>query len=195
MKSVCAALFAATVAALPAPQSGSASSPIRFGGLALRSASPIHFGSINANGGDFWIGKDTVTYTPANVGTPQNTNYTIFSYISDRPQLSLSTTVPGGQQVYVTEGDADNCIEAGALKFTQPHSVATEGTPVYEGFTIAGSNNLKFEGKDWLACLEDGSTTAYQVFAESRYTGDKASCLGFTWQDAETNVPNAWQYQ
>lgn len=38
--------------------------PVKFGAIAARSASPIHLQSINANGGAFWIGKNTTTYCP-----------------------------------------------------------------------------------------------------------------------------------
>lgn len=38
--------------------------PTPFGLMALRSASPIHFGTINANGEAFWIGKSTLAFCP-----------------------------------------------------------------------------------------------------------------------------------
>lgn len=37
---------------------------IHFGIIAIRSASPIHFASVNANGEGFWIGKDTSSFCP-----------------------------------------------------------------------------------------------------------------------------------
>ncbi|KAL9037851.1 MAG: hypothetical protein Q9214_005518, partial [Letrouitia sp. 1 TL-2023] len=43
-------------------------SPASFGLIALRSASPIHFGSIDASGYAFYIGKKTVSYCPDQVG-------------------------------------------------------------------------------------------------------------------------------
>jgi hypothetical protein len=70
-----------------------------FGLMSVRSASPIHFGQINASGGSFWIGKNTSTYCPEIVGysCPDPASvYTVF--VGGDETLSLSVVVPGGQQ-------------------------------------------------------------------------------------------------
>jgi hypothetical protein len=222
MKSFVAAIFVAAAAALPAPQdastpsttssapssgvsapSSAAPANLVFTGLALRSASPIHFSSLNANGGSFWLGtgKNTTTSCPSSLGSVCDgvtTNRTLFSYTPGKTTLNLDTIVPGGQAVYVTAGDESQGICGGALKFTPAHSVRTDGPPVYEGFTTAGeSSPLQFEGKDWLACPEDEAATEYGIFAASRVANPREECLGFTWLTATITggVTGAWQYE
>jgi len=70
-----------------------------FGGMAIRSASPIHFYTVSANGGTFWIQKDTSTYCPEGISgltCPVGNNETLFA--GGEGTLSLSVMVPGGQQ-------------------------------------------------------------------------------------------------
>lgn len=56
----------AAVSAAPASDFGTRALPkdTAFGFLALRSASPIHYQSLNADSGKIWIGKKTSTYCP-----------------------------------------------------------------------------------------------------------------------------------
>lgn len=199
MKSAFAVAFAAVAAALPAPQAGT-TTPLRLGGMALRSASPIHFGSINANGGSFYIGRNTSTYCPEDSAASDacataNTNQTIFNYLNGQGTLSLDTIVPGGQQVYVTAGD--DTYDAGRLAFTPAHSAATDGPAVYEGFVNVYDARLQFEGNDWLACPVPHEEGAYSVWAASRanLTGIE-NCLGFTFKltQYDDSTPAAWQY-
>ena len=68
-----------------------------FGIMALRSASPIHFGSVHANDYNFWIGKNTTSYCPGEVVTncpvdPQT------NFAGGNVTLSLNVVVPGGQR-------------------------------------------------------------------------------------------------
>lgn len=71
----------------------------QYVGLAARSASPIHYGSINAAAGKFWIGRDTSSYCPSSVVDDCDTvypgNVTVFGGGDDT--LGLYTAVPGGQ--------------------------------------------------------------------------------------------------
>lgn len=75
-----------------------------FSLLAVRSASPIHYGTINANESGIWIGKDAGSYCPPsfaeqNITCPNN-GRTVFSGPSvANGSLSLGVSVPGGQQV------------------------------------------------------------------------------------------------
>lgn len=194
---------AGSAAALPAPQAGT-TTPLKFGGLALRSASPIHLSPINANGLEFWIGKNTTTYCPedsaaADACPTANSNSTIFTYLNGQGTLGLNTIVPGGQQVYVTEGDEATGQLAGELKFTQAHSASTSGPALYDGFAIAYDAKLQFEGKDWYACPVDDFNTGYGIWAVSRLEGSNAGegCLGFTFHvnQVADDYPAAWQYQ
>lgn len=74
-----AALALAPLAAAVPHVARDANTP--FGVIALHSGSPIHFLSLNAAGGKFWLGGKTKTYCPDNVGVPCNklTNDTILS--------------------------------------------------------------------------------------------------------------------
>lgn len=71
--------------------------------IAFRSASPIHYGIINASGRALWIGKETGTYCPSNGPCSSvTTNTTAFF-----PNASaMYAMVPGGQQVYVESNGA-----------------------------------------------------------------------------------------
>ncbi|CZT24598.1 uncharacterized protein RCC_10323 [Ramularia collo-cygni] len=184
MKSFIAATFVAAVAALPAPQVATTEQS-SFGGLALRSASPIHFGSINANGLGFWIHKNTSTYTEAGTIAEPTNPYTSFTLNSEVGTLGLDTVVPGGQQVYVDyspDGQA-------ALKFTQIHSVNTGSNGVVTGFSIV-DENLLFEGAGFVACPEED---AYKIYAASRGTND--ACLGFSFRTVSGGETEpVWSY-
>ncbi|CAK4033395.1 Hypothetical predicted protein [Lecanosticta acicola] len=210
MKSFFAVALAAAGSAAAAPAACAASAPspvpvaapLHFGGLSLRSASPIHFANINANGQDFWIGKNASTYCPpeSSACATVNNSTTIFSYLNGT--LSLDTLVPGGQQVYVTAGNTTAGQLAGLLKFTQAHSTSTFGPALYDGFSVTYEGSiakLQFEGKDWFACPVDKFNTGYGIVAISRTTGSNAGagCLSFTFDVVQVNssYPAAWQYQ
>lgn len=189
MKSFIAATFIAAVAAQNACAAPETTEPKPFGGLALRSASPIHFLSINANGLNFWINKNTSTYTPENTITPPKDPATAFFLNSEVGTISLDTTVPGGQQVYVDASAEGN----GALKFTQAHSASTGSSGVATGFSIV-DENLEFEGTSFVACPEG---EAYKIYAASRASSTADDCLGFSFRTSQytTTEPEAvWQY-
>lgn len=76
--------------------------------MALRSASPIHFGAINANASGLWIGKESADYCPDIDGLRNscpNSTSAIFGISQDGVQsnttgnLYLDVIVPGGQQM------------------------------------------------------------------------------------------------
>ncbi|EME38472.1 hypothetical protein DOTSEDRAFT_75860 [Dothistroma septosporum NZE10] len=186
-----AVLAAATPEAVP--QAGT-SKPLRFSGMSLRTASPIHSASINANDGKFWIGKKTKTYCPKNnpavAGACKHANkdQTIFDYFNGKPTLSLGTSVPGGQQIYVNK-------DTGRLRFTAAHSTQMDGTPEQEGFTIVHGAKLQFKKEDWVACPGQMKGT-YGVYAAKYKKSGRNGCLGFAWKviQLDDSVPSAWQY-
>ncbi|EME45906.1 hypothetical protein DOTSEDRAFT_70057 [Dothistroma septosporum NZE10] len=205
MKSfIAASALAALAAASPVPQTG-ITTTCRFTGMSLRSASPIHFGQINANSNAFYIGKNTTTSCPtdnaaiAPTCATVNTNETIFDFTDGQGTLSLSTLVPGGQQVYVTEGDDATGQLAGQLKFTTAHSAATSGAALYDGFSIISDQDLQFEGKDWFACPIDDFNSGYGIWAVSRVAGSNAGddCLEFSWRTVQVadGTESAYQYE
>lgn len=82
----------------------------QFAGLAARSASPIHFGSINANSGKFWIGKPTSSYCPSSVVEDCETAYpgNVTVFAGGDNTLGLDVSVPGGQQGKSTSSQSRN---------------------------------------------------------------------------------------
>ncbi|KAI4194536.1 MAG: hypothetical protein LQ350_007713 [Teloschistes chrysophthalmus] len=163
--------------------------PVKFGAIAARSASPIHLQSINANGGAFWIGKNTTTYCPlANQTDCPPGKDTVFAVGNGGlGGAGLNTVVPGGQQVYVAP--------TGALSFTTAHSayippgsaletfnatLGTEGGPLGQ-FTFSGLGANGF-----IACPVSKGKGPYQVFANVKNMKDqdvpskcKQDCLPF----------------
>ncbi|KAL9612791.1 MAG: hypothetical protein Q9167_002626 [Letrouitia subvulpina] len=107
------------------PRHHDPATPASFGLIALRSASPIHYGSIDASGYAFYIGKETVSYCPDQVGKdcPPG-KQTIISYFNGT--ASMDVLVPGGQRVFVAPN--------GALGYTVPHSGAIPEGAVTKGF-------------------------------------------------------------
>lgn len=200
MKCTSVLAFATSAMAAAIPQAGT-TTPLRFGGLALATGTEIHFSPLAANGLAFYIGKNTTTYCPedtvANCAA-SNTNETIFSYFNGGGGVSLDTTVPGGQQVYVTEGDETSGQLAGQLKFTQAHSTVTSGPALYDGFTTAYDGIFQFEGKDWFACEIDEFGSGYGIWSVARLAGSNAgeACIAFTWKvvQVDDTTPTAWQY-
>ncbi|EME87896.1 uncharacterized protein MYCFIDRAFT_27473 [Pseudocercospora fijiensis CIRAD86] len=176
--------------------------PKVFGGIALRSASPIHFANVNAAELQFFLNKNTSTYCPSGVEgldcSAFNSNQTIFTQAVNSTTLSLDVTVPGGQQVYVTDCDEKSGQLAGELKFTQAHPAFTPGPALYEGFTISAAGDLQFENKDWFACPINEPNSGYGIWSVARLEGSNAGegCLGFSFRVVELDekVKTAWQY-
>lgn len=135
--------FASAIHHLTNSQTRQVAETTPFTGLAIRSGSDIQYASIAANGLSFWLNKDTATYTPENVPAHTNaTTSTVFTQYLSSDTLSLLTSVPGGQQVYVA---AD-----GQLKFTQAHSASTGNGSFVQGFGIA-QGHLLFENTGFVA--------------------------------------------
>ncbi|EKG17832.1 hypothetical protein MPH_04888 [Macrophomina phaseolina MS6] len=160
----------------------------QFAGLAARSASPIHFGSINANSGKFWIGKPTSSYCPSSVVEDCETAYpgNVTVFAGGDNTLGLDVSVPGGQQVYIA---AD-----GSLSFTQAHSAYTGEGSVQTGFSKSesGSFGVLSWTNGFIACPSANGTAPYQIFGGG-YTNNTA-CLGFDFLTTNYTGAGAWQY-
>lgn len=175
--------------------------PLRFRGLALQCGTPIDLEPIAANGGKFWIGKNTTTFCPEvdNVDCNDlNTNQTIFNYVNGAGTLFLDAIVPGGQQAYITAGNETAGQAAGELLFTPAHSAATQGPALLTGFVIAYEAKIQFEGQDWFACPVDEWGTGYGIWSKARTEGSNAGaeCIEFIWRvtELDVNAEKAWQY-
>ncbi|KAI4111268.1 MAG: hypothetical protein LQ339_000729 [Xanthoria mediterranea] len=182
--------------------------PLRFGAIAARSASPIHLQTINANGQAFWIGKETATYCP--IETCPAGNQTVFSAANGG--ASLDVVVPGGQSIYVAPN--------GKLSYTIAHSASMPAGSAVKTFTATipatgngggvplGSFSFKgLGGEGFLACPSHKVDSKegpypYQVFVnvpamsdKDAPSGSKADCLGFSAVIAEyEGDAAAWQY-
>ena len=185
------AAILATVSAI-----ASTASAQYFGIMVSRSASPIHFGQVNANDREFWIGKDTASYCPLDSGCPAG-NQTLFA--ASGGSLSLATVVPGGQQVYIDP-------TTGAVGFTQAHSGSMPDKAILKGWTYTppakdASFGYLTRPRGFLACSEKGDANEgpWQVFVDLKTVKHPAGeCLGFSAlavtgpEDGEQ--AGAWQY-
>ncbi|KAL2852991.1 hypothetical protein BJX68DRAFT_48648 [Aspergillus pseudodeflectus] len=180
------------VAAAPAT-APAAEQPAAFTVMASRSASPIHFLPMNAAGQSFWLGGSPATYCPLPSGCPPG-DLTVLAGNGG----SLSVTVPGGQQIYVSP--------EGALKFTQAHSASIPAGSSRGPFEyVPGAANQPFGhyvysgwgASGFMACPTEDSK--WQVFAALQNatvpSGNVKDCLGFSAIATPTNeTGNAWQY-
>ncbi|KAF3916698.1 hypothetical protein ABW20_dc0106013 [Dactylellina cionopaga] len=187
-------LLAAAVSAAPAAdiEARNMAPSIYFGFLALHSASPIHFGSINANAGRFWIGRQTITTCPVERYRCPKGKDTSFAINKMYGMATLNTIVPGGQQLYVDP--------SGALSFTQPHSTYMPAGSRANGFKISGTTDgnyyLSHSMGSFLACPtgRDGGIP-YQVYVNinGNVARSRKGCLEFA--AAGSPVRDAvWQY-
>ncbi|KAK6334592.1 hypothetical protein TWF718_010049 [Orbilia javanica] len=171
-----------------------------FGFLALRSASPIHFQSLNANGGKIWIGKKTSSYCPLpdKKACPKGKD-TSFWIDNNSGTAAMNAIVPGGQRAYIGP--------TGELSYTQAHSAFIPTGSTSLGFKVTERNNIVYLENcknGFLACpIDKKSKTSgpWQVFVDVKGklkdkdvpTKCKKDCLGFT--PAGGAVKDAvWQY-
>lgn len=152
-------------------------------------------GSLQANGGSFWIGKNTSSYCPDNVGDCPSGNST--SFVSDsNGALSLNTEVPGGQQVFIAPN--------GLLSYTSPHSSYIPTGSITSGLVVDADNNLLNKYYSYWVCSTDSAATTWQVWLEYRddqgsiknngNTGDNACArINLVANDTESGAA-AWQY-
>ncbi|KAK6354472.1 hypothetical protein TWF730_008872 [Orbilia blumenaviensis] len=169
-----------------------------FGFLALRSASPIHFQSLNANGGKIWIGKTTSTYCPRPAAQCPKGKTTSMLF-SSSGTVGMNVIVPGGQQLYIGP--------TGELAYTQAHSAAIPSGSTKNGFKLTETNRqiyLSNGNNDFLACpltKKTAKTGPWKVFVNVNGklkdkdvpSGCKTDCLGFS--AIGSAVKDAvWQY-
>lgn len=171
--------------------------------IAARSGSPIHLQSINANNGDFWIGKPTLSYCIPEVPAGDCPPGTATALLVGDGRASMDADVPGGQDVYIS---ATN----GALKFTEAHTEGGEnGTTTgfsYTNSTDGGLGEFSFTGLNatgFVACPSLNGTAPWQIFAALPNLGNKdvpggnvSACLGFdALGDTYENGTAAYQYE
>ncbi|KAE8151708.1 hypothetical protein BDV25DRAFT_138631 [Aspergillus avenaceus] len=193
MKFFTLATLAAAASALPSAKPRVASSPESFSVVAARSASPIHFLTLNAANSHFYLGGKPSSYCPEQV--PGCTEATQTVLIGDN---ALNVAVPGGQQIYVDP--------TGALSFTTPHSGYTPPGSTTTGFKYeAGKNGTLGHwsfGNGFMACPVNSTAPGkphYQVYAARNNAtvpgGNVKQCLGFDAMAVKGNgTVGAWEY-
>lgn len=191
--------------ALAAPVASTASAPAAtptpFTLMSVRSASPIHYGTVNANGEAFWIGKPSANSCPPNLpdnecGQLNNASTILSCELPDnaKTRCGFDTVVPGGQTVYVGQ--------RGALRYTVPHGDVVPKGAHPAGFVHTPPTEttdyglLTFEGAGadgFVACPTNG-TFPYQVFANIEGARNFDECLGFELFALPYTGAPAWEY-
>lgn len=167
--------------------------------MALRSASPIHFQSLNANSRLIWIGKETNTDCDAAVADCESyTNTTSITLSSGNAYMNVD--VAGGQQLYVAP--------SGALEYTAPHSAdMVEGSFVGGWGAYTSDSGVDMittsagSATGFLACPTKDLTSPYQVFAaidgidnSAVPSGNVGDCLGFDIAASVVDDATAYEY-
>jgi hypothetical protein len=177
-----------------------------FSGLALRSASPIHFASVEARDGALHLRGKTKTFCPQPTVPncpPGNTTELLFSRRHTNKAglpvggLSMNVEVPGGQQVYVDK--------TGRMRYTIAHSGfippgSITGGFVYEAGAFGGNqpfaDRLSHPKGGFVACPGKGKgKNTYRVYVARKGFKAGKGCLGFDWLAQNTTGIAAWQYE
>ena len=198
MKVTFATLLAAVSAVSAAPVT-SDPEPLHFTMMSLRSASPIHFGRVEASGRKFYIGiEKPSTYCPTPpvpADSCPSGKSTVLGW-SNGPHMNVM--VPGGQQIYI---DPDH-----SLSYTQAHSGFIPPGSTLDGFTLGPKqeNTLRSFSHVWggfIACPAKKNVGPWKVFVgnvtdEAAPSGSAADCLGFSNNAVEftSEAAGAWQY-
>jgi hypothetical protein len=170
--------YTVALAALASAVSAQAAAPTGyFSVISARSASPIHFQTLTARGGKFYLGGGPPSsYCPVEqVGSACPAGNTTVLVGGDKT-LSMGVIVPGGQEVYVGPD--------GALSYTQAHSAFVPEGSVRDQFSReapvgdAGFGYLNFE-TGFVACPA-ANTTTYQVYGQVDSATFGPECLGFS---------------
>ncbi|KAI2621497.1 hypothetical protein GGS26DRAFT_266140 [Hypomontagnella submonticulosa] len=187
---------AVAVAAAITPMSGSVPEGPWTAGVWRQPANDDIFfngDAISANGGKFYVHKETSAYCPGDVEGLDCSVYpgskTVFT--GGNNTLFLSVGVPGGQQVYVA---AD-----GSLSYTIPHSGALPEGANATGFARERSESfgapvvLGNSNRLWSICpVSEGAPRerTYQVFVGQ----GKEGCLLTGVRTYTSSGPDAWEY-
>lgn len=163
-----------------------------FGLTSARSASPIHYLSVEASGESLWLNKPTAAYCPENIeelGACPPGNSTTFA--GGEGTLSMGVVVPGGQQVYIEK-------DTGAVKYTIAHSAALPEGAIVTGWKDTPANGfgtLANENGGFIACpCEDETEGAWKVYANLDTVEFDDDCLGFSALSSNVTSAGAWQY-
>ncbi|KAF2687811.1 hypothetical protein K458DRAFT_294210 [Lentithecium fluviatile CBS 122367] len=160
-----------------------------FGVMATRSASPIHFLPLNANGGKFYLGGTPSSFCPPQVGDVCKAypgNSTVLA--GGDGTLGLAVIVPGGQRAYIAPD--------GSMSYTVPHSAY-----IPEGSIVDGWTKEEGEAYGWLrykdgliACPPAEESKPWPVFGQRSNVTLSPDCLGFSALAFNSTKAGAWEY-
>lgn len=158
-KSQLLALLATTAAASPVRRQET-----RSGNFVLRAAdsgSSIQNAPINANGGTFWIGKNTSAEANCDgvTGYPPCPTVDTLFYVVDNSTLFLDVMAPSSQQVWIAE--------SGLLSYSPGESDDPPAGSTFTNFTYVQHDNeldLTTPMPLW-ACPSSPAATEYQIHA------------------------------
>lgn len=157
--------------------------------LALRSASPIHFGEINAASGGLYIGKKPAIYCPANTTSCENITSTAYTGPNAYGSLSLDDVVPGGQELYIEP----NC---GKVEYTIPHSAALPEGAITTGWKLDSLPSYGLVSNDnggIFFCPENNSTT-WRMYVDVEGVEIQSGCLGADLAAGNYTGRVPWEY-
>ena len=190
MKFTSTLIASLSAVAAAAPANHASKPPRTFSGIALRSASPIHFAPVTAHDGAIWLNGKTKSFCPHSVlqhcPKGKDTAFGRSGKSSKGYSLSMDTEVPGGQFVFIDKH--------GRVRYTEAHSgVIPEGsiTAGWEIDTSTSSSAFLSHKQNLVACKTDGDEYAVYV---ARPGFDKKHCLGFDIEAEQFKGVAAWQY-
>jgi hypothetical protein len=205
-------LTTAALAGLAAAAPTARQTTTEFGLIALHSTSIVHFSSLNANGGKFWLGKPTASFCPDGISPCPGKN--LSSYSSQRSAhkslagnetvfitngaggVSLAVEVPGGQEVYIDPTDS-------SLSFSSPHAFPPTDA-ILTGFVFTDQTSTGTVGSLTLpggptsgafACPTNGTEQfPFQIFSLPAGT-EGAGCIGVGLGSSDVfDGAAAWEY-
>ena len=183
-----ASLFAAA-AALPAPQAANITNPnlYHFELMSLRSASPIHFGRVNAADNDLFINHPNQN---AECLKSDGNGPAIFQLNKEDKTLWLYKVGNPRQQIWVDR--------SGMGQGNVGYISGVQGLPrnaEREGWEVDETGNLSFNGAGLLACPST-IEGAYTIWVDAGVTapGGSEGCLGFSGRTIEVAEPDMCTY-
>lgn len=205
-------VLAAVASAAPAP-APAAPSPNAFGIMSLRSASPIHFGSVHAAKSGILINRKNGSEAKCPAGN-DNAGYAIF-YIKDgglylygngkkaqTQQLyvdrsGMGTSFPFGDTQCESNANMRNQTGQGKFGYITGDQSPPRNAEL-KGFKVDENGYLSFKDTGFIACPGQGGPQAggWSVWVSAGVTnpGGNTGCLGFTPMTLPQDKPAKCQY-
>ncbi|KAI9150002.1 Cell wall protein phiA [Paramyrothecium foliicola] len=181
-----ASLFAAAAALPTAQETPAESTSTNFQIMALRSASPIHFGRFNAAQSSLSI---NLPQQNASCFGEDGNQPAVFQYNKEDKTLWLYATGNPRQQIFVNRSGMGQGV-TGYVTGAQPVPRNSE----LEGWQIDETGNLNFDGSSLVAC-PNGLDGAWSVWVSGvANPGGNENCLGFSARTVEIEEPLDCQY-